>query len=78
MKKPKAFRIGNAQAILIPTELAYENTDIDLEIERVGEDIRIRPVRRPLTGVLKKFSRFWPDFMADECGDQEQRDRNAL
>lgn len=78
MQTTKVFRNGNSQAIRIPSELAYERTDIELEIERVGEEIRIRPARRPLTGVLKKFARFGPDFMAEGRGDQEQAEREAL
>lgn len=78
MQTTKAFRNGNSQAIRIPSELAYERTDIELEIERIGEEIRIRPVRRPLAGVLKKFARFGPDFMTEGRGDQEQAEREAL
>jgi antitoxin VapB len=78
MQTTKVFRNGNSQAIRIPSELAYERTDIELEIERVGEEIRIRPVRRPLAGVLEKFAKFGPDFMTDGRGDQEQSDREAL
>ncbi len=78
MQTTKVFKNGNSQAIRIPSDLAYERTDIELEIERVGEEIRIRPARRPLAGVLKKFARFGPDFMAEGRGDQEQADRDAL
>jgi antitoxin VapB len=78
MQITKVFRNGNSQAVRIPAELAYVRTDIELEIERVGEEIRIRPARRPLAGVLKKFAKFGPDFMADGRGDQEQNDREAL
>lgn len=78
MHTTKAFRNGNSQAIRIPAELAYERTDIELEIERVGEEIRIRPARRPLTGVLKKFARFGTDFMSEASGEQEQAEREAL
>lgn len=78
MKTSKVFRNGNSQAIRIPSELAYERNDIELEIERIGEEIRIRPVRRLLTGVLKKFAQFGPDFMADGRGDQEQSERESL
>jgi antitoxin VapB len=78
MQTTKAFRNGNSQAIRIPSELAYERTDIELEIERVGEEIRIRPARRPLAGVLKKFARFGPAFMVEGRGDQEQAEREAL
>jgi antitoxin VapB len=78
MQFTKAFRNGNSQAVRIPSEIAFERTDIELEIERVGEEIRIRPARRSLVGVLKKFAKFGPDFMAEGRGDQEQAEREAL
>lgn len=78
MQTTKAFRNGNSQAVRIPSELAYERTDIELEIERIGDEIRIRPARRPLAGVLKKFAKFGPDFMSEGRGDEEQADREAL
>ncbi|AIO75983.1 AbrB family transcriptional regulator [Burkholderia multivorans] len=71
----RVFRNGNSQAVRIPADLAYERSDIELEIERVGDEIRIRPARRPLTGVLGKFAKFGPDFMAEGRGDQEQAER---
>jgi antitoxin VapB len=78
MHTTRVFRNGNSQAIRIPAELAYDSTDVEVEIERVGDELRIRPMRRPLTGVLKKFARFGPDFMAEGRGDQEQADREDL
>jgi antitoxin VapB len=78
MRTTKVFRNGNSQAIRIPSEIAYERTDIELEIERVGDEIRIRPARRGLGGILKKFAKFGTDFLADGRGDQEQSDRGAL
>jgi antitoxin VapB len=78
MHPTKAFRNGNSQAVRVPAELAYERTDIELEIERVGDELRIRPARRSLTGVLKKFSKFGPDFMANGRGGQEQSEREPL
>lgn len=75
MRTTRAFKNGNSQAVRIPAEIAYERTDIELEIERIGEEIRIRPARRPLTGVLKKFARFDPDFLAEGRGEHEQGDR---
>ncbi|HWW72710.1 MAG TPA: hypothetical protein VN089_22425 [Duganella sp.] len=41
----KAFRAGNSQAIQIPPEIAYGRNDIDLDIQRVGDELRIRPAR---------------------------------
>ena len=78
MRTTRAFKNGNSQAVRIPADLAYERTDIDLEIERDGDEIRIRPVRRALSGVLGKFAQFSPDFMAEGRGDQEQAERDAL
>jgi antitoxin VapB len=78
MQTTRAFKNGNSQAVRIPADLAYERTDIELEIEREGEEIRIRPARRSLSGVLNKFARFSPSFMSEGRGDQEQADRDAL
>jgi antitoxin VapB len=78
MQTTKAFRNGNSQAVRIPAELAFDRTDIELEIERVGDELRIRPARRPLGGVLKKFAKFAPEFMTEDRGEQEQAEREAL
>ena len=69
MYTTRAFKNGNSQAVRIPAELAYARTDIDLEIEREGDEIRIRPARRSLSGVLTKFAKFSPGFMAEGRGD---------
>ena len=78
MHTTKAFRNGNSQAVRIPADLAYERTDIELEIERVGAELRIRPARRSLSGVLTKFANFSADFMAEGRGEHEQAERDAL
>lgn len=78
MRTTRAFKNGNSQAVRIPADLAYERTDIDLEIERQGDEIRIRPVRRSLSGVLTKFAQFSPEFMTEGRGEQEQVERDAL
>jgi antitoxin VapB len=78
MHATKAFKNGNSQAIRIPADLAYASTDIALEIERLGDEIRIRPARRSLAGVLTKFAKFPSDFMQEGRGEHEQTDREAL
>lgn len=78
MQTTRAFKNGNSQAVRIPADLAYERTDIELEIERDGDEIRIRPARRSLSGVLSKFAQFSPDFMSEGRGDQEQEERDSL
>lgn len=76
--KTRVFRTGNSQVVRIPAELAYARTDMEMEIERVGDELRIRPTRRSLAGVLERFKRFSPDFMAEGRGEQEQAERDGL
>lgn len=79
MRITRIFKNGNSQAVRIPADLAYEQTDIELEIERRGDEIRIRPVaRRSLSGVLAKFEKFSDDFMVAGRGDHEQTEREEL
>ncbi len=74
----RAFKNGNSQAVRIPASLAYERTDMELLIERHGDEIRIRPAGRSLAGVLGKFARFSPAFMAEGRGSHGQTERDAL
>ena len=78
MHTTRVFKNGNSQAVRIPIDMAYERMDMELEIEREGDEIRIRPARRSLAGVLTKFARFSQDFLAEGRGDQEQAARDAL
>lgn len=77
MHTTKAFKNGNSQAVRIPAELAFDRTDVELEIERVGDELRIRPLHRSLANVLDVFARFSPDFMRDgrESHEQDERDK---
>ncbi|MCL1860242.1 MAG: type II toxin-antitoxin system VapB family antitoxin [Proteobacteria bacterium] len=80
MLTTKVFRNGNSQAVRIPAELAYPQTGMTLEIERIGDELRIRPPRRSLAGVLNIFARFSPDFVAalENRGEQEQHERETF
>ena len=48
MPRTRVFKSGNSQAVRIPAELAYADTDIDLEITRLGDVITIVPARNSL------------------------------
>ena len=78
MHTTRAFKNGNSQAVRIPADIAYARVDMDLEIERYGDEIRIRPARRSLSGVLTKFASFSTDFMVEGRGEQEQAERESL
>lgn len=78
MHTTRVFKNGNSQAVRIPADLAFDRTDMEFEIERIGDELRIRPARRSLAGVMAKFARFSPDFMAEGRGEHEQAERDAL
>jgi antitoxin VapB len=78
MALTRIFRNGNSQAVRIPAELAYERSDLDVEIERVGDELHIRPARRSLDGALAKFGQFSDDFMAAGRGPNVEAERDLL
>jgi antitoxin VapB len=74
----KIFRNGNSQAVRIPAELAYSGTNMDYQIERIGDELRIRPMPKRIEKALAALKKFSPDFMADGRGVQEQAEREPL
>ncbi|CAN1558667.1 VagC Virulence-associated protein and related proteins [Burkholderiaceae bacterium] len=78
MTTTRLFKNGNSQAVRIPAELAFPTSDMELVIERVGEELRIRPAQRRMGNVMKVLSSFSPNFMSEDRGNQEQTDREAL
>jgi len=78
MTMTKIFKNGNSQAVRIPAEFAYDRADLDVEIERIGDEIRIRPARRSLNQVMSKFAQFSPDFMAEGRGENQESRRDLL
>lgn len=48
MARTRAFKSGNSQAVRLPAEIAYAESNIELEVTRVGEVITIFPARRSL------------------------------
>lgn len=74
----KIFKNGNSQAVRIPSELAYAAWDIDLVIERHGDELRIRPAQRRMGDVLGTLAKFSPDFMVEGRGDNIEGEREVL
>jgi antitoxin VapB len=52
MPLTRAFKSGNSQAVRIPAELAYEDTNIELSIDRYG-DVIIAPARQNLKDMVE-------------------------
>lgn len=78
MTTTKLFKNGNSQAVRIPAELAYGSWDIELVIEREGDELRIRPARRRIGDVLGKLAQFSPDFMSEGRDLNEEGEREGL
>ena len=78
MATTRLFRNGNSQAVRIPAELAYERSDLELEIERCGDELRIRPAGQPITGALQALASFSPSFLQEGRDQDEQQERESL
>jgi antitoxin VapB len=78
MANTKLFKNGNSQAVRIPSELAYSRWDIELVIERQGDELRIRPARRRMGDVLGTLAQFSPEFMSEGRGLSTEGEREAL
>lgn len=61
--RTRLFKSGNSLAVRIPKELYFDAPAQEVEIERVGDSLVVRPVGPPLTNVLKKFAAFSPGFL---------------
>ena len=64
--------------MLIPAELAYQRSNLELEIERCGDKLRIRPAGRPITGALQALAAFAPSFLVEGREQDEQQERESL
>ena len=74
----RIFKSGNSLAVRIPRELGFAEDTGEAEIERRGDCLVIRPVRkRSLKGLLDKFAAFPPDFMAEGREYHEETERQG-
>ena len=72
----RLFRNGNSQAVRIPKALAFDSVDIEVVVERRGDELIVRPAKRRLTGLGAAFRKLAPHFrgFVREQPDQDQRD----
>ncbi len=73
----RVFKSGNSLAVRIPKEMAIVEASQDVEIEKIGDTLVLRPVlKRKLTGLAEAFAMFTPDFMAEGREFHEQKERD--
>ena len=53
--------------------MVFEDWQVELEIERYGDELRIRPAQRRMGDVMGKLTKFSPDFMAEGRGEIGQQ-----
>ncbi|MDD5295795.1 MAG: AbrB/MazE/SpoVT family DNA-binding domain-containing protein [Rhodocyclaceae bacterium] len=77
----RVFKSGNSLAVRIPKELSNFQASEDVEIERVGNTLVVRPVARETLGDLMEILASFPEsFMPEgrEVHEQKERDWGAF
>ncbi len=74
MPLTRIFKSGNSQAVRIPANLAYNDTQTDLQITRLGDVITIYPVRSSLKDIVAAL-REMPPVPIEERDPIEVPDR---
>lgn len=73
----RIFKSGNSLAVRIPKELAIAEASQEVEIERVGNTLVVRPVvQESLAGLMEICAMFSPDFMADGRDESPEMERD--
>jgi antitoxin VapB len=74
--KTRAFKSGNSQAVRIPAEIAYADAT-ELEITRIGDEIRLRPVGQNLKALADELRRLPKPSEIEERDPIEFPDRDG-
>lgn len=77
--RTKLYRNGASQAVRIPKDLAWPE-DIEVELVRRGDEVVVRPARRPLAGLgaaLRRMGTAMTGFERDD-GDHQERDWHSV
>ena len=75
--RTRVFKSGNSLAMRIPKELGFVDAAQDVEVERVGNTLVVRPVvQQTLSDLGEIFASFSPSFMADGRELHEETDRD--
>ena len=72
----RLFKSGNSLAVRIPKEFAIDMASQEVEIERVGNTLVLRPVVQESLGDLMEILASFPkSFLAESREFHEQKDR---
>jgi antitoxin VapB len=76
--RTRLFQNGNSQAVRIPKELSYPRLDTEMEIERRGDTLIIRPAPQRLIGLARILQTFDRDFMQEGRDQPDVPDRSGI
>ena len=71
----RLFKNGNSQAVRIPKALAFASVDVEVEIQRRGDELIVRPTRSKLSGVGAALRRLGPYFRNFQREQPQQEER---
>ena len=73
----RVFKSGNSLAVRIPKELGFVDAAQDMQIERVGNTLVLRPVEQEtLADLMDICAMFSKDFMAHGRDSSPEMDRD--
>jgi antitoxin VapB len=55
MARTRIFKSGNSQAVRLPADIAFKNTNGEFEVSRVGDVVTIYPARPSLKDAVAKL-----------------------
>jgi len=76
MQSAKVFTSGNSQAIRLPKEFQFKETE--LFIQKIGNSIILFPKDDPWRAFEESLSEFSEDFLADGRNQPDQQTRDGL
>ncbi|MBL8470521.1 MAG: AbrB family transcriptional regulator [Rhodocyclaceae bacterium] len=75
--RTRVFKSGNSFALRLPKDLALFQAAQEVEVERVGSTLVVRPVAADsLADMAEILAAFPAGFMAEGRGEQEQDERD--
>ena len=76
MNTAKIFKSGNSQAVRLPKEFQFDETEV--QVFKRGDEVILKKKPRNLTRVFELLSELSDDFMEDGRQQPDIQDREAF
>ncbi|MBK9392827.1 MAG: antitoxin [Uliginosibacterium sp.] len=76
MQTAKLFTNGRSQAVRLPKEFRFEGDEV--LIERVGDTVVLRPVKKSWDAFFAALDAFGPDFQIERDQPEQDQERPEL